>query len=362
MPRQSRRLRGPVARRARSSLPGAPEQDARPPDLVAWIVESRHTGMFLPQLGWHLDATRRTPCSFVSHAHSDHLGRHRTILCSAPTAQLMAARMPGRREMLVVPYGERWPLTHDVQATLHPAGHILGSAQCLLEGEHGRLLYTGDFKLRHGVSTEPCATPRADVLIMETTFGKPRYRFPSPDEVMAGIIEFCRAAIAERAVPLLYCYSLGKSQEVLARLRHAGLPIMLHAQTAKMTSIYAACGVAFPPYRAFEPREAEGHVVIGPPQIDRSPEVRYLRRTRSAMITGWALDPWMIPRHRYDAAFPLSDHADYDDLLRFVDAVGPRLVYTVHGFATEFARDLRERGIEAWALGRENQLDLGLLR
>ena len=79
------------------------------------------------------------------------------------------------------------------------------------------------------------------------------------------------------------------------------------------------------------------------------------------MISGWALDPWTVPRHRYDAAFPLSDHADYDDLLRFVTAVRPRLVYTVHGFAAEFARDLRERGIEAWALGRENQLDLGLM-
>jgi len=329
---------------------------------MPWIVESAPGGgFFLPQIGWHLDAQRRAACSFVSHAHSDHLGRHRTILCSAPTARLMAARLPGHREAIILPYGEAWPLTADTRVTLYPAGHILGSAQWLAENEHGRLLYTGDFKLLPGLSAETCATPRADVLIMETTFGKPRYRFPAAGTIAADIIAFCRRAIEERAVPFLFCYSLGKSQEVLARLRDAGLPIMLHAQAAKLTAIYEEFGVTFPAHRPFDPDEAAGHIVIGPPQIDRSPDVRRIRHRRTAMISGWALDPWTVPRHRYDAAFPLSDHADYDDLLRFVAAVGPRLVYTVHGFAAEFARDLRERGIEAWALGRENQLDLGLL-
>lgn len=329
---------------------------------MAWVVESaRGGGIFLPQLGWHLDTRAGGGSSFVSHAHSDHLGRHRTTLCTAPTARLMAARLPGRRESLVLPFGDPWPLTSDARVTLFPAGHILGSAQWLVENEHGRLLYTGDFKLQPGLSAERCATPRADVLIMETTFGKPRYRFPAPERVADEMIAFCREAIAEHAVPFLFCYSLGKSQEVHARLADAGLPIMLHPLTARMTAIYEEFDHRFPAYRLFEPRSAAGHVVIAPPQVDGSPELRTIRHRRSAMISGWALDPWTIPRHRYDAAFPLSDHADYDDLLRFVTAVGPRLVYTVHGFAAEFARDLRARGIEAWALGRENQLDLPLL-
>ncbi|MBE2216013.1 MAG: MBL fold metallo-hydrolase [Opitutaceae bacterium] len=330
---------------------------------MAWTVESsRGGGIFLPQIGWHLDAHERADASFVSHAHSDHLGRHRTVLCTGPTARLMAARLPGRRETIVLPYDESWPITPEARATLYPAGHILGSAQVLVENAQGRLLYTGDFKLRPGLSAEPCRVPPggADVLIMETTFGKPRYRFPPDESVAADIVDFCRRAIDERAVPLLFCYSLGKSQEVLARLGESGLPIMLHAQTARITAVYEACGMHFPAHRLFDPDEAAGHVVIGPPQINRSPEVRRIRSRRTAMISGWALDPWTMPRHRYDAAFPLSDHADYDDLVRFVAAVRPRLVYTVHGFAAEFARDLRERGIEAWALGRENQLDLGL--
>jgi len=331
---------------------------------MSWIVEAAPGGgMFLPQIGWHLDAQQRATCSIVSHAHSDHLGRHRTILCTAPTARLMAERLPGRRESIILPYGERWPLSAEVHATLYPAGHILGSAMALLESPHGRLLYTGDFKLRPGLSAEACRVPPggADVLIMETTFGKPRYRFPAAEIVGGEIVDFCRRALEDRAVPLLLCYSLGKSQEVLAHLRSSGLPVMLHAQAARLSAIYRECGVDLPEFRDFAPDAAEGHVVIGPPQIDRSPEVRRLRRRRTAMITGWALDPWAVPKHRCDAAFPLSDHADYDELLRFVVAVNPRLVYTVHGFATEFARDLRERGIEAWALGRENQLDLTFL-
>src|SRR4029077_14305030 len=85
-----------------------------------------------------------------------------------------------------------------------------------------------------------------------------------------------------------------------------------------------------------------------------------IRRKRVAMISGWAVDPNAVYRYQVDAAFPLSDHADYDDLLRYVDLVRPKRVLTLHGFAGEFARDLRERGIEAWALSAENQMELTL--
>jgi len=317
-------------------------------------------GIFLPQLGWHLDARQRTDASFVSHAHRDHLGRHRTILCTAPTARLLAERLPGRRETIVLPFNEPWSLNSHTQATLYPAGHILGSAQCLLENQHGRLLYTGDLKLRASPCAEPCMAPPggADVLIMETTFGKPRYRFPPAQEVAAAIVEFCRKAMSEHTVPVLLAYSLGKSQEALALLGEARLPVMLHPQAARLARIYAECGLSLPHYMALDPENALGHVVIAPPQADRSPEIRRIHRRRTALLSGWALDSWAVPSRRYDAAFPLSDHADYDELLGYVASVHPRLVYTVHGFATEFACDLRTRGIEAKALGRENQMEL----
>jgi DNA ligase-1 len=327
---------------------------------MSWQVEYAE-GVWLPQVGWWLDARHARERSFVSHAHFDHLALHREILCSPGTARLMRARLPGDRREHVLPFGQTEQLTPEVAISLHPAGHIHGSAQCLLEHpEWGRLLYTGDFKLRPGRAAEPCATPRADVLVMETTFGRPQYQFPPTSEVIAALTGFCFAALDDGETPVLYAYSLGKSQELLWVLAEHGLPVMLHPQTQRMTQVYAELGLAVPPHREYTAGEVRGHVVLCPPQSRTSPFLRRLGPCRTAVVTGWALDPGAIHRHQCDAAFPLSDHADFDDLLRFVEEVNPRRVYTLHGFARDFASTLRERGIEAWALSEENQLDLSL--
>jgi DNA ligase-1 len=329
---------------------------------MPWQVEFR-AGVWLPQIEWWLDAHFPQRRSFVSHAHSDHVAPHGEILCSAGTSRLMQARMPGRRLEHVLPFDAPEQLTHDTGVTLVPAGHIFGSAQCLLAHEqHGSLLYTGDFKLRRGRSAEPCATPPADVLIMETTFGRPHYVFPPTNQVLRDIAGFCHECIDDGITPVLFGYSLGKSQELLCGLTEAKLPVMLHPQTLRLTRVYEEFGISFPSYRAFEAAEVAGHVVICPPQSPGSAFLRQIPRRRTAMITGWAMDPGAKYRSQCDAAFPLSDHADYPDLLRFVDAVRPRQVYTLHGFATEFAATLRARGIEAWAIGEDNQLELAMSR
>lgn len=326
---------------------------------MSWQVASTN-GIFLPQIGWHLDGRRRTDFSFVSHAHADHMARHRTVLCTPPTAQLMQKRLGGKRREIILEWGQPHVLADGTRVELHPAGHILGSAQFWAENESGRILYTGDFKLRAGFSSEGCATPRADVLIMETTFGRPRYVFPPADEVMAAITNFCREALAAGAAPILFGYSLGKAQEILRGLTGAGFEIMLHERVRRMTAVYESFGVVFPHYRALDPAAAAGCVLICPPQAGRARWLQQLEPHRTAMITGWAADRGARFRCQCDAVFPLSDHAGFDDLLAFVARVQPQLVYTVHGFAVEFARTLRARGMEAWALGRENQLELGL--
>ncbi len=326
---------------------------------MSWEVRASN-GIWLPQLGWRLDAAKSVDRAIISHAHSDHAARHREIVCSPPTARLLRARLPGRRIEHVLPFGHTEALTPDTAVTLHPAGHILGSSLVHLQGPQGTLLYTGDFKLRTGYAAEPCQPPRSDVLIMETTFGLPRYAFPPQEEVVAALTAFCRQALADGAVPVLYCYSLGKSQEVLRALAPAGIPVMLHAAAWQLTRIYEQLGWTFPPYREFDAREANGHIVICPPAHHGIGFMRHLPARRTAVVTGWALDSGAVYRNRCDAAFPLSDHADYAELLRLVDLVQPKRVYTVHGFAREFAADLRARGIEAWALGRSNQLELPL--
>jgi Cft2 family RNA processing exonuclease len=324
-----------------------------------WDVQLKK-GLWLRQTGWWLDAQFAVSRAIVSHAHSDHVARHKELICSPPTARLLHARMPGRRLEHVLPFGHTEALTADTSVTLHPAGHILGSSMIELRSAAGTLLYTGDFKLRPGLAAEACTAPRADVLIMETTFGLPRYVFPPAEETIAGIIRFCHEAIAEGRVPVLFCYSLGKTQEVLRALLPADLPVMLPAQALRLTRIYEQFGVVFPPHREFDADEAGGHVVICPPPHNGPGLLNRIPARRTAIISGWASDSGAKYRFRCDAAFPLSDHADYPELLRFVEQAQPRRILTLHGYAREFARTLRERGWDATAIGLENQLDLPL--
>src|SRR5260370_21521133 len=133
---------------------------------------------------------------------------------------------------------------------------------------------------------------------------------------------------------------------------------MLHGSVYQMTRIYEQFGRSFCEYVRYTRNDVAGRVLICPPSASHSPMIGKIARKRVAMISGWAVDPNAIYRYQVDAAFPLSDHADYNDLVSYVDLVQPKRVFTLHGFAGEFARDLRERGVEAWALSEENQMEL----
>src|ERR1043166_7364681 len=324
------------------------------------MLEIRYErGVYLPRQNLWLDPWDAKPFAFVSHAHSDHIAPHAEIIVSERTARLMQARLPAKRIEHALPLGQK-RCVHDVDVTLVPAGHIFGSAQLFLDTERESLLYTGDFKLRRGKSAEPAEWIHADTLIMETTFGRPRYRFPPTEQVVDQIVAFCRETIADAAVPVLLGYSLGKAQEILCALEGAELVPMLHGAVFEMTRICEQLGQRFCKYVRYKPNDVAGKVLVCPPSTNRSRMLEKIARKRVALISGWALDPSAIYRYQVDAAFPLSDHADYDDLLRYVDLVRPKRVLTVHGFASEFARDVRERGIEAWALSEENQMEFAL--
>ena len=316
-------------------------------------------GVYLPHEKLWLDPWDRKPFAFVSHAHSDHIAPHDEIIVSQRTAQLMKTRLPGERIEHAPAFGERRTI-HGLDLMLLPAGHIFGSAQLFLETNNGSLLYTGDFKLRPGRSAEQAEWRQAETLIMETTYGLPRYRLPPTDEVIGQIVAFCQDALEAGTVPVLLGYSLGKAQEILCSLTGAGLRPMLHGSVHAMTQIYEQCGQSFCEYERYKGNDVAGKVLICPPSANRSRMLERIPNKRVAMISGWAVDPNAVYRYQVDAAFPLSDHADYTDLLRYVDLVQPQRVLTVHGFAAEFARDLRERGVDAWALGQGNQMELQL--
>ena len=314
--------------------------------------------LHLPEIDLWLDPTRGKPLAVVSHAHSDHVASHGKAICSVATSALLRARYGQKGEHVVLEYGE----LHEIggyQLELLPAGHILGSAMVHVTrlADGATLLYTGDFKLR---SSPTCETPQvkaADTLIMETTFGLPRYVFPEYDEIREQVMRWCRAALERGLVPILQGYSLGKAQEILQLFQGGGFKILVHETVGRICAVYESQGVAFPDYGILTEGDTSGHVLVIPPNALRPQGALFV----SAMISGWGMDPRAKYRSRKDEVFPLSDHADYPDLLKLVEMVRPRMTYTTHGYAAEFARDLRERGWTAWTLEGRDQMDLGLV-
>ena len=314
-------------------------------------------GIHLPGCDLRLDPRRKVPLAVVSHAHSDHAGWHSVTIASFATMDLMRARkpVPAGCTLIELDFGETYS-TDRARITLLPAGHILGSAQVLVETEEGRLLYTGDFKRRESLTCEMAGTAKAETLVMECTFGHPRYAFPPVERVREEILTFCRQSLSEGMTPILLAYSLGKSQELLAILTGSGMDVAVHRSIGVMSAVYEKHGIDLGKYTLWNGKNYQGKALIIPPNSRLSGQK--VENSRSAVISGWAMDSSAIYRNRCDAAFPLSDHADHGELIEHVEESGARRVFTVHGFTEEFAADLRYLGINALALGGGNQLEL----
>jgi putative mRNA 3-end processing factor len=308
----------------------------------------------------HLDARRRVECAFVSHAHGDHIARHDRTIATAATIALMRHRLgePKRRRTEALPASFRTPFgLGELTLELFPAGHVLGSAQLRVTRGGVALGYTGDLCTEPTHAAEPAEVMRCEVLVLESTFGHPRYVFPPKGETLRAIRTFVDDALSDGATPVLLGYALGKAQEILKYLSDAGYRCAAHPVVQAVNAVYEAHGVSFPNVRALPPEgPAPGEVVVAPPHLARSPAMRGVRRRRTAVLTGWAIDGG---RHfRADAAFPLSDHADFPSLVRYAKATGAARVLTVHGFADVLAAALRKEGIRAEPLKEERQLEL----
>ena len=315
-------------------------------------------GIYLPEADLWLDPHRGKERAFISHAHSDHVARHELTFCSEITHRLMVARKAAKKAGKVISpeFGEvcEW---EGWELRLLPAGHIVGSAMLHLtrKADGATLLYTGDYKLRQGLSAASCELLQADTLIMECTFGLPKYRFPPLEQVREALWSFVKESIAAEKIPVLLGYSLGKAQELLRLLHGIEVPVMVHPSVAQMTEVVSDHVGELPEWRLFDANEAKGHVLVYPPGGKLE-----LEHTRTAMISGWALQSGAKYRYGVNEVFPLSDHADHPELHETVELVKPRRIYLVHGYTREFAAELRLRGHDARALGAEDQLELDL--
>ncbi len=298
-----------------------------------------------------IDFHRRQPRAFISHAHADHMARHQYALCTPATAVLYQLRL-GRRPVRELPYREpiEWG---GVRLTTYPAGHCLGSAMLLAEDGGQSLLYSGDFQLRPSRTAEPTELVHADIFVLESTFGRSEYRLPDRDSVISQFLELVAKTLAQGALPMVVAYALGKSQEVTRILTDAGFPVVQHGTIYPISQAYQRLGVPLGNYRRWTGRLEPGEVAIVPPggSIDvKGPIVRFA-------LTGWAKDARAKYRLKVDHALPLSDHADYDDLLEAVERVGAKKVFCTHG-PESFVDALRQRGVNAWHADRPWQARL----
>jgi DNA ligase 1 len=331
-------------------------------NLVQMIEVKFNRGLYLPEMDFWLDPWDARESAFVSHAHADHFSRHGKALCSTVTAALLRARFNMAEARLeAADFGDI--IERDgFRLRMLPAGHIVGSAMLHVTRikDGATLLYTGDFKAKKGRTTQLVNFIQADTLIMETTFGLPHLVFPAPMEVDAAVLRFVNDAFTDGETPVLFGYSLGKAQEAIALLAENGIPVLSHPKVAEMTLACRAAGVDLPEPVVFEGFAREGHVVVAPPNAVKAKLLRGLKDKRTAMLTGWALQSGAFYRYRVGSVIPMSDHADHPGLMECVMRVRPKRVLTVHGFAKEFAAELREKGIEAWCASGGDQLELSL--
>ncbi|HCQ33252.1 MAG TPA: hypothetical protein DIV54_07100 [Verrucomicrobiales bacterium] len=321
-------------------------------------------GLYLPGLELFLDLRKPRENGFISHAHADHFARHENILCSEATARILKARYNVADERLNPrPFHE--PLdVGPYSLQLLPAGHVYGSSMLHItrKSDGESLLYTGDFKVRASLTAEDPVFRRADTLIMETTFGSPEWIFPGRNEITGMILNFVNECLEEEVTPTLLAYSLGKAQEAHAILFNAGIPAVSHPTVAKMTTACREAGCPLSDALVFEGTVPPRHAFICPPNALRSEQFRAMPNLRTAMLSGWALKKNATYRFGVDAAFPLSDHADFPGLLEAVGRVRPKRVVTVHGYTREFAAELRRRNHEAWSAGGGDQMEFDLNR
>ncbi len=314
-----------------------------------------HKGIKINGTALWLDAERAVEMCCVSHAHLDHAKKHRQILATDKTIQFFDLRV-GKIHATRLEFKK--PFAFDGGTiTLFPAGHILGSAQILIEVDSFRLLYSGDFNIENSAAAEPIEIPQSDILIMECTFGRPFYRFPKRSLVVERLLDFVGQALKAGATPVVIGYALGKTQEAMKILGDAGFEMSVHGSVARLARIYETFGIQLGQWEKFNKQQLRGKVVIIPPRAIRTRALKNIPNKRTIFLSGWALHEQTKSRRGVDAALPLSDHADFDGLLEYARRVNPKRIYTTHGF-DDFHRYLWKLGFDAQPLRTVNQLSL----
>lgn len=316
------------------------------PDKLLQFTEK---GIYCPKGDFYIDPWRPVDKAVITHGHSDHARwgmKH--YLAHSLTAPIMRHRL-GDIDVETLPYGEQRKI-NGVAISLHPAGHIPGSAQVRVAHKGEVWVVSGDYKTTPDPLAEPFEVVPCQHFITESTFGLPVFRWPEHQQVADEINAWWKQNAAEGRTSVLFAYALGKAQRLLAMIDPSIGPIYTHGAVENTNIVLRGAGLAIPDTTKVEDQDKkdfEKALVIAPPSAQGSSWMKRFVRPQTAFASGWMMMRGTRRRRNADRGFVLSDHADWDELNATVDATGAEHIYVTHGYTDTFARYLRERGLYA---------------
>ena len=324
------------------------------PHPRTWL-RVRPEGLFCEPGGFHVDPGRPVDRAVITHGHSDHArGGHRAVLATGETLAIMRVRLgegmaPAAQAL---GFGETIEL-NGVRVTLRPAGHVLGSAQVVMEWQGSRAVVSGDYKRVADPTCVGFEVVNCDVFVTEATFGLPVFRHPDPDHETARLLHSVR--VFPDRTHVVGCYALGKCQRLIALLRRAGWdrPIYIHGALATLCELYEAHGVKLGdlrPATTADKASLVGAIVLAPPGAVTDRWARRLSDPVVALASGWMRVRQRARSRGVELPLVISDHADWDELNRTLDEVGAPEVWVTHGREEALIHAAGKRGITGRAL------------
>jgi putative mRNA 3-end processing factor len=314
------------------------------------VLEFRQAGIYCPAAEAYIDPWRPVERALITHGHADHARwGHRRYLATEAAAPVMRHRL-GDIRLQTTRYGE----THrigDATVSFHPAGHVPGSAQIRVEVGGEVWVVSGDYKTVDDGLSEPFEPVRCHSFISESTFGLPIYTWPDAATLAAQLNGWWAETRAKGQTALLGVYALGKAQRILRLLDPAIGPILTHGAVEATNAVLRAQGITLPETRQvtrdLDPKALTGAMVLAPPSALGTPWARKFGRVSTGFASGWMRLRGVRRRRAADRGFVVSDHADWDGLNAAIAATGASRVFVTHGYTSQFARWLTERGYEA---------------
>jgi putative mRNA 3-end processing factor len=318
------------------------------------LLQMTAEGLYCPIGDFHIDPWRGVPRAVITHAHSDHaVWGCEHYLISRSGRRVFETRISNAPSITELEYGEKL-LHNGVQITLHPAGHILGSSQIRLEYQGEVVVVSGDYKLDADSTCRCFEAVKCHRFVTESTFGLPIYRWQKPQDTFDEINAWWRSNRERGVCSIVYAYSLGKAQRLLAGIDSSIGPILVHGAVEKLNRAYRESGVLLPETLTIaevpEKKKYAGSLVIAPPSAETASWVKKFDPSSEAVASGWMAVRGIRRRRAVDRGFVLSDHADWPGLNEAVKATEAEEVYVTHGYAETFSRWLREQGIQASVL------------